>query len=206
MAEVMLTIETQPQEARVAFGEAMARRRWVAVEGVPETWTCYFDAAFPEQIRRVVVQDLRQSAAESEAGAFRGVAAVAAIPVFVVTEADAASAEPRAPRHVWTDGDASVGPLGEIVVTFDRADPRLAAALPDRGWIPLDDLRATWMHPFDLAMFTPIEALVRDELCAAARAAGLDEWRAVWALATWGHLDLASATPPPPGPYADWRW
>lgn len=206
MAEVMLTLVTEPEEARAAFDAAMARRRWVRTPGLSGTWTCYFDAAFPEEIRRVILEDLRQSVAETGTRSWRGMAAVAAIAPFTVTVADAPGAGARAPRHIWMDGDEPLGPLGEVVVTFDHVDRRLAAALPERGWLPLDDLPSTWMHPFDLAMFTPVEALVRDELCAAADDAGLEDWRAVWALATWGHLDLASPTVPKPGPYADWRW
>ena len=107
---------------------------------------------------------------------------------------------------MWADGESPVAPLGEVVVTFDRATDSLDAALRDRHWVRLADLPTTWMHAFDLGIFSPMDAIVSSELREVTRLADLAEWRAAWALATWGHVPLSSREQEVPGPYADWRW
>ncbi|MCB9597825.1 MAG: hypothetical protein H6719_34225, partial [Sandaracinaceae bacterium] len=126
MAEITLTLLLEPVETADAFDAALAKRRWTRVEALPSTWTCYFDAAFLEQVERIMTSDVEGAAAEAGVKRWRGVGAVAAIPTSVVGPADAAPVR-RPAREVWADGATPVGPLGEVVVTFDAATEPLGA-------------------------------------------------------------------------------
>lgn len=206
MAEVLLTLEIEPDDAVPALTAALERRRWSAVPSLRGTLTCYFDAAIPEQVERIVLDDVRQAAAEAGARRWRGACSIAAIPTAIVSSAEAPGslAEP-APCAVWMDGATPVGPLGEVVLTIEPASAALAHELSMRGWVRLAELPCTFMHPFDLGMFAPIDAIVRGELGIATRRAGIEAWRGAWALATWGHLVVSAPETAPPGPHAGWR-
>ncbi|MCA9688705.1 MAG: tetratricopeptide repeat protein [Myxococcales bacterium] len=64
MAEITLTLLLEPVETADAFDAALAKRRWTRVEALPSTWTCYFDAAFLEQVERIMTSDVEGAAAE----------------------------------------------------------------------------------------------------------------------------------------------
>jgi len=210
MAEVMLSLEFECERTQdEALAASMKRLRWAEVPGQHATWTCYFEASFIDEVRRIVGQDVRNSALAAKIQRWAGAHSLSSIDTF----RDAFDREiqvddvPRPPAtETWSDAGTVVGPTSDVMLTLALAPDELEAmheALRARGWTRLAGLTCSWSHRYDLGMFAPMEVLVARELRWAAAAARVQAWRAAWSLSSWPCTVIGSKEPVT-RPYESW--
>ncbi|MBX3271179.1 MAG: hypothetical protein KF729_13010 [Sandaracinaceae bacterium] len=193
MGEVLLSVDVgdaSPASAR-AFADALGRRRYRRVEGVPGAYACHFEHGFVDEVRRIVAHDLRAAAEEASVSAWRAAHAWSAAGHALARAADVAPrAEGDAGGAPWADGAAPVGPLADVLLLLGVApqdEAPLARALVARGWARADGLGAALVHRYDLGMFAPLEARVRRDVVAAAAEARVAAWAAAWCASSFEH-------------------
>ncbi len=198
MGEVMLTVELEDAAARRALAAALAERRWAPIEGIESTFHCHFENGFIDEVRRIVAEDVRASAQQAGPKTkWRAAHVWSAVSHRVLSAGAPVDPAPEGRADVWCDGERPVGPTAEVMVALARGE-RTAAwrdALTTLSWRPIAGVPSALTHAFDLAMFAPIEPLVRRDLDRAARTAGVAEWRAAWSQSTWEHALIEGPLP-----------